>query len=140
MFNILIRKTIIAIISTSVLSLILTFISYTPQADQLSNMEYMSFSGLFILYGIYLLGMYLVFGIAFSLFIDQKFNNLKHVILLYATVGAIIGGSFHLTIAPLQYLYLPKLLGFVITGVVASLLFLVLQKLFDRFISVIIKQ
>ncbi|WP_218212180.1 hypothetical protein, partial [Pseudomonas sp. 2822-15] len=62
-------KVITGILSAIILSLILSYMMYTPLAEQQEGIGYWAFSGLFIIYLLYSLPVFLIGGVLVSLLI-----------------------------------------------------------------------
>jgi len=99
----LIEKTVTAILSTLVLSLYLAFIGYTPVEEKQAGIGYNSFEGLFIVFLMYSLPVFLICGSLYSFFVDIYLDNihfrtalLKYIFgfLVYLAGGLFIVGLF----------------------------------------------
>lgn len=128
--KLILKKILVAILSTVILSIILSLLGYTPIKNQLDDMEYMSFSGLFILFSIYLSFIYLIIGIPLSYFIDFKIKKTIFNLIGYLISGAIVGGLFFAIFSP--SIHIPELLTYMGVGSFASLLFWLQQKLIKK--------
>ncbi|MGE6515991.1 hypothetical protein [Lysinibacillus sphaericus] len=127
MLKLLFQKISIAIISTIILSWILSlYFGYTPNAQETVDTAHFSYSTLFIIYAVYSLVIYTTLGVIISWIIEVKIKKQLHQILLYTASGAIIGGVFYLYTSAVRYFH--ELMTYIIIGVFASLLFLVIQK------------
>src|SRR5690625_6588412 len=75
--SLLLRKIISAVLSGLVLALFLAYLQYTPPEAQHANVNDIPFAALFKIYLIYLLPIYLTFGIVFSYFVYACFDDNK---------------------------------------------------------------
>ncbi|RXJ04203.1 hypothetical protein DS745_02110 [Anaerobacillus alkaliphilus] len=123
-------KLITAFISAIILSLILSYMNYTPLPQQQEGIGYWSFSGLLQVYLLYSLPVFLFGGVTFSMFVDFIYNKLSIAnqiinyllkLVCYATGGLVIMGVLVLpgnsiaSLEPVPYLIL---------GIISALLFL----------------
>lgn len=92
----MIRKAIVAILSSIVLCLVLAWMNYTPIALRQPDTWYEPFFSLFMIYMIYALPVYLLGGIPSSMLIDclqrkitisNRIANYFVLVLLYAIAG-----------------------------------------------------
>ncbi len=126
----ILSKLITAFISAIIISLILSYMSYTPIPQQQEGIGYWSFFGWFQVYLIYSLPVFLFGGVIYSMFADFIFNKLSirnpfinylFTVVCYATGGLVIMGVLVLpggstaALEPLPYLLL---------GLISALLFL----------------
>lgn len=138
MWNTILKKVIIAILATVGLCLLLSIIGYTPKGEQELNSSYMTFSGLFVLYLLFVAPMFLTVGILFSIVIDRKVKDIFKTIVSYIVGGGIFAWLYYLLIVGNQAnsTINDGILLFVGLGTLSSLLFygiqLVLQPLFIK--------
>ncbi|WP_010530191.1 hypothetical protein [Lentibacillus jeotgali] len=71
------EKIIVSVLSTLILSLSLAFWEYTPMTEQQAGIAYFSFKGLFIIYFMYSLPVYLIGGGLYSCFVDVYFGKIQ---------------------------------------------------------------
>lgn len=74
---IFLEKIIVSVLSALILSLSLAFLQYTPVAEQQAGVGYFSFGGLFIIYLIYSLPVYLIGGGLYSFFVDVSLDRIQ---------------------------------------------------------------
>lgn len=126
----ILSKLITAFISAIILSVVLSYMSYTPVPQQQEGIGYWTYSGLFQVHLIYSLPVFLFGGVTFSMFTDYLFSKLSSgsyfnmylfKVLCYATGGFLIMGVLILigdanaALEPVPYLLL---------GIISALLFL----------------
>ncbi|MUK89293.1 hypothetical protein GMD78_13015 [Ornithinibacillus sp. L9] len=127
------RKGIVSVLSALILSLSLALLEYTPEAEQQTGVGYFSFGGLFFIYLIFSLPVYLIGGSLYSIVVDVflgriQFGNklLKYVteLIIYVAGGLLIMGIIILMLTLPDGnnggLYINRVF---ILGAVASLLF-----------------
>ncbi|TKI56350.1 hypothetical protein E8L90_13250 [Brevibacillus antibioticus] len=66
----MIRKILIALVSSVIFCLSLAFLNYTPENDREPNVHYFSFASLVMIYLLYATPVYLLLGVPISLVID----------------------------------------------------------------------
>lgn len=129
---IFLEKIIVSVLSALILSLTLAFLAYIPVAEQQEGVGYFSFGGLFFIYLIYSLPVYLIGGSIYSFLVDISLKQiqlrnklLKYFteFIVYAAGGLLIIGILLMITLPdgnNDGLYIGRVLIF---GTVASLLF-----------------
>lgn len=96
-----IRKLIVSILSSLLISLLLAIMAYTSVGQRMENTSYTSFIGLFLVYLILVSPVYLIGGNAFSIIVDiiwnrSRYRNVDRVIhffinaLIYAIGGCVL--------------------------------------------------
>lgn len=73
----MIRKILIALVSSVIFCLSLVFLNYTPEIDREPNVHYLSFISLVMIYLIYATPVYLLLGVPCSLLIDIIRRKIK---------------------------------------------------------------
>ncbi|TQK74522.1 hypothetical protein FB479_101118 [Brevibacillus sp. AG162] len=73
----MIRKILIALVSSAILCLSLAFLNYTPEIDREPNVHYLSFISLVMIYLIYATPVYILLGVPCSLLIDIIRRKIK---------------------------------------------------------------
>ena len=124
------RRIIVALLSAIILSLILSYISYTPIVDRESNIRYESFGSTLPVFLIFFLPAYLLGGLPISLYID-KFVEKEFIKLIFYLLGGFLAGIATIVISFMVISF--ELLWYGAVGVFASLLFYVLMLLAKRF-------
>lgn len=88
---ILLGKFITALLSALLLSLLFAYMGYTPIEEQEVNIDYFSFRGLFGIYFMYSLPVFLICGGLYSFFADMYLKKLQfHNILIKYTIGLLV--------------------------------------------------
>ena len=73
----ILEKVLVSVLSTLILSLLLAIIVYTPEVERMANVYYEPFYGLFIIYFIYSLPVYVVGGVLYSFIVDKSLNRIQ---------------------------------------------------------------
>lgn len=103
--TLLLEKIVTALLSALLFSLIFAYLGHTPIEEQEINIGYFSFGGLFGVYFMYSLPVFLLCGGLYSFFADIYLNNiyfrnplLKYIagLLVYLVGGLLIVGVFYL--------------------------------------------
>jgi|SRR5699024_4672120 len=103
--TLLLEKIVTGLLSASLFSLILAYLGHIPIEKQDVNVGYSSFGGLFGVYFMYSLPVFLLYGGLYSVFTDIYLNNiyfrnplLKYIagLLAYLVGGLLIVGVFYL--------------------------------------------
>lgn len=135
------RKIIVSILSAIILSFSLALLEYTPEAERYSGVGYFSFGGLFLIYLIYSLPVYLIGGSLYSIVVDVFLGRiqirnklLKYVteLIIYAAGGLLVMGIILMLIlrdGNNGGLYIDSVFIF---GAVASLLFFHISLLWKK--------
>lgn len=99
----MIKKLITAFIASAIFALIMAAWSYVPVDEQVENVYYEPFYGLFIIFAIYSLPVYLLGGIPASYLIDKIASKKSYWLhfILYAIAGALVG-TIYLLVMNLQ--------------------------------------
>lgn len=129
----LLEKTITAVLSALLLSLFLAFWEHTPVKEQLDGIGYSSLEGIFVIYLLYSLPVYVIVGTLYYFFLDVYFANInsrntfsKYIInfFLYVVGGLLVVGILEaillITEGSVNKIFIFNLFVF---GVFASLLF-----------------
>ncbi|OUQ86500.1 hypothetical protein B5G50_21445 [Brevibacillus brevis] len=129
----MIRKILIALVSSVIFCLSLAFLNYTPEIDREPNVQYFSFVSLVMIYLIYATPVYLLLGVPSSLVIDIikrkiKISNslFKYVfeVVVYLISGILATFIFLLVLSGGKILLdLTNTRGFFQLGAMASLLY-----------------
>lgn len=136
--KLLLERFITAIISAIILSISLSYMNYIPVAEQQEGVGYWSYLGLFFIYIIYSLPVFLIGGIPFSKLADViigkiKFNTkvFQYIasIIVYGISGVIVNVFFYTSI------FEEELLHFLILGIISSILFLHIMLLTRKIIN-----
>lgn len=89
----MIKKLITAFIASALFALIMAAWSYVPVDERAENVYYESFFGMFVIFMIYSLPVYLLGGIPASYAIDKIASKKSYWLhfILYAIAGALVG-------------------------------------------------
>ncbi|MFS0917036.1 hypothetical protein [Brevibacillus sp. 179-C 1.1 NHS] len=81
----MIRKIIIALVSSVIICLSFALVNYTPETERESNVQYFSFSSLVMIYLVYATPVYLLLGVPFSILIERIKRKIKisHSLFMY---------------------------------------------------------
>lgn len=85
--RLVLEKVMTAFLSAFIYSLVLAYIGHTPIDEQEANEYYYSFGGLFAIYLLYSLPVFLIFGGLYAFFADVylKAKDFRHPLLTYIT-------------------------------------------------------
>ncbi len=124
------QKLLTAFLSALIFSGILSAIIYTPETQQMPNVQYWSFSSLFMLYGVYSLVVFIIGGIPYSILMDKIVNktNIKNKyvadVLIYILGGIIVNVWFWISLFNPYGIVWDHSINLLLMGIGASLLFL----------------
>lgn len=139
----ILEKVLVSVLSTLILSLLLAIIVYTPEVERMANVYYEPFYGLFIIYFVYSLPVYVVGGVLYSFIVDKSLNRIQFQnklpkyftqFFLYTLGGIIVMGIYlailHLATSPNYYgekltMFdsVETMIYWLLLGAIASLLF-----------------
>ena len=125
------KKIVIALVATICLSLIMSFLGYTPANKQASNTAYLSFGGNFVLYMLFSAPVFFVVGILFSVIADYKIHGVFKTVISYLIAGGVVALLLNLFLISGKTNSIVSF-TFIATGMFGALIFYGIQVLINK--------